>query len=98
MAHNEVEGNVIGEIWRAQETAKEITYFTVKGQKEWFRIEYTGDLMLERANYMAEKLKAAAASGAGTEVGVDYDTLTVGEPPNLPLRTFYLVKYIQIRA
>jgi len=98
MAHNEVEGNVIGEVWRAQETAKEITYFTIQGQKNWFRIEYTGDLMLERANYMAAKLKAAAAGGSGIEVGVDYDTLTVGEPPNLPLRTFNLVKYIQVRA
>lgn len=98
MAHNEIEGNVLGEVWRAQETAKEITYFTIQGQKNWFRIEYTGGLMLERANYMAAKLKAAAAAGGGIEVGVDYDTLTVGEPPNLPLRTFNLVKYIQIRA
>lgn len=98
MAHNEIEGNVISEVWRAQETAKEITYFIVQGQRNWFRIEYTGDLMLERANYMADKLKVAAASGGGVEVGVDYDTLTVGEPPNLPLRTFNLVKYIQIRA
>ena len=98
MAHNEIEGNVIGEVWRAQETAKEITYFTIQGQKNWFRIEYTGDLMLERANYMAEHLKAAAGPGSGTEVGVDYDTLTVGEPPNLPLRTFNLVKYIQIKV
>ena len=96
--HNEFQGNVIGEVWRAQEAAKEITYFTGKGQKHWFRIEYTGDLMLERANYMANKLKAAAAAGGGTEVGVDYDTLTVGEPPNLPLRTFNLVKYIQIKV
>lgn len=99
MAHNEIEGNVISEVWRAQETAKEITYFMIQGQNNWFRIEYTGDLMLERANYMADKLKAAAAGGGGgIEVGVDYDTLTVGEPPNLPLRTFNLVKYIQIRA
>lgn len=98
MAHNEIEGNVIGEVWRAQETAKEITYFTIKGQTNWFRIEYTGDLMLARANYMADKLKATAAAGSGVEVGVDFDTLTVGEPPNLPLRTFNLVKYIQIKA
>jgi len=48
--------------------------------------------MVERAEYMAEKLKNAGL------VGVDYDTLTVGEPPNLPLRTFNLVKYIQIKA
>jgi hypothetical protein len=98
MAHNEIEGNVISEVWRAQETAKEITYFIVQGQKNWFRIEYTGYLMLERANYMAGRLKAAAGSGSGIEVGVDYDTLTVGEPPNLPLRTFNLVKYVQIRG
>jgi len=98
MAHNEIEGNVISEVWRAQEAAKEITYFIIQGQANWFRIEYTGDLMLERANYMATKLKAAAASGGGVEVGVDYDTLTVGEPPGLPMRTFNLVKYIQIRA
>lgn len=98
MAHNEVQGNVIGEVWRAQETAKEITYFLVQKEKNWFRIEYTGELMLERANYMAEKLKAAAQGGSSIEVGVDYDTLIVGEPPNLPLRTFNLVKYIQIRA
>ncbi len=98
MAHNEVQGNVIGEVWRAQETAKEITYFLVQKERNWFRIEYTGELMLERANYMAEKLKAAAQGGSSIEVGVDYDTLIVGEPPNLPLRTFNLVKYIQIRA
>ncbi len=98
MAHNEVQGDVIGEVWRAQEAAKEITYFLVKGEQNWFRIEYKGELMLERANYMAEKLKDAAQGGSSIEVGVDYDTLTVGEPPNLPLRTFNLVKYIQIRA
>ena len=98
MAHNEFQGNVIGEVWRAQETAKEITYFLVQREPNWFRIEYTGELMLERANYMAEKLKAAAQGGKSIEIGVDYDTLTVGEPPNLPLRTFNLVKYIQIRA
>ncbi len=98
MAHNEIQGNVIGEVWRAQEVAKEITYFLVQGEGNWFRIEYTGELMLERANYMAEKLKAAAQGGSSIEVGVDYDTLIVGEPPNLPLRTFNLVKYIQIRG
>ena len=38
MSHNEIEGNVIGEVWRAQETAKEITYFTIQGQNNWFRI------------------------------------------------------------
>ncbi len=78
--------------------AKEITYFLIQGEKNWFRIEYTGDRMLDRANCMADKLKAVAAAGGGVEVGVDYDTLTVGEPPNLKLRTFNLVKYIQIRA
>lgn len=99
MSHNEFEGNVIAEVWRAQEPAKEITLFLVAGEEDWFRIEYMGDLMLERANYMAEKLKLAAqGGGAGVEVGVDWDTLTVGEPPNLPLRTFNLVKYIQIRG
>jgi hypothetical protein len=98
MAHNEIEGNVLGEVWRGQETAKEIAYFTVQGEANWFRIEYTGDLMLERANWMATKLKQAAQAGSGVEVGVDYDTITVGEPPRLPLRTFNLVKYIQIRA
>ena len=41
MAHNEIEGNVIGEVWRAQETAKEISYFLVKGEENWFSIEYT---------------------------------------------------------
>ena len=98
MAHNELEGNVIGEVWRAQESAKELVYFKVEKQPKWFRIEYTGDLMLERANYMAGKLKAAAAAGGGIEVGVDYDLLTVGEPPHTPATTFNLVKYIQIRA
>jgi hypothetical protein len=96
--HNELEGNVIGEVWRAQETAKEIVYFLVQGQPKFFRIEYTGDLMLARANYMAEKLKAAAAGGGGIEVGVDYDELTVGEPPHTPATTFNLVRYIQIRV
>ncbi len=98
MAHNELEGNVIGEVWRAQEAAKELIYFRVSKQAKWFRIEYTGDLMLERANYMAEKLKAAASGGSGIEVGVDYDELTVGEPPHTPMTTFNLVRYIQIRA
>src|SRR6266540_4640521 len=58
MAHNELEGNVIGEVWRAQETGKEMVYFIVEGQRRWFRIEYTGDQMLERAAFMAQKLKA----------------------------------------
>lgn len=98
MAHNELEGNVIGEVWRAQESGKEITYFLVQGEDSWFRIEYFGDTMLERANWMAERLKAAAQGGTSVEVGVDYDTLTVGEPPNLPIRTFNLVKYVQVRA
>ena len=47
---------------------------------------------------MVDKLKTAAQGGNSIEVGVDYDTLTVGEPPDLALRTFNLVKYIQIRA
>ena len=98
MAHNELEGNVIGEVWRAQEAAKELVYFRVEGQAKWFRIEYAGDLMLERANYMADKLKTAAGAGGGIEVGVDYDELTVGEPPHTPATTFNLVNYVQIRA
>jgi len=68
MAHNEIEGNVISEVWRAQETAKEITYFLVKVEKNWYRIEYTGELILERANYIADKLKAAAQGGSSIEV------------------------------
>lgn len=98
MAHNELEGNVIGEVWRAQETAKEIVYFRVASEDKWFRIEYTGELMLERANFMATKLKSAAQGGNQIEVGVDYDELTVGEPPHTPFTTFNLVKYVQIRA
>lgn len=98
MAHNELAGNVIGEVWRAQEAAKELIYFRTEGEPKWFRIEYAGDLMLERANFMAEKLKTAAAVGSGIEVGVDYDEITVGEPPHTPATTFNLVKYIQIRA
>jgi hypothetical protein len=98
MAHNELEGNVIGEVWRAQERDKELVYFRVQGQSKWFRIEYTGSEMLERADYMVQKLKAAAGSGSGIEVGVDYDELIVGEPPYTPATTFNLVRYIQIRA
>lgn len=96
MAHNEIEGNVIGQVWRAQEHGKELTYFTVQGAPRWFRIEYTDDKMLERANFMAEQLKKAAGSGSGVEVGVDFDTLVVGDPPHQG--TFNLVRYIQIRA
>ena len=92
MAHNEYQGNQIGEIWRAQESGKEITYFMAQGEANWFRIEYSGDRMLDRANWMADRLQNAG------QVGVDYDTLTVGEPPNLPERTFNLVKYIQVKA
>ena len=99
MAHNRFDGNVIGEVWRAQESAKEVIYFRVEKQSKWFRIEYMGYKMLERANYMADKLKAAAATGSGTEIGVDYDELKVSnQPPNTHLETFNLVKYIQIRA
>lgn len=89
---------MIGEVWRAQEAAKELIYFRTQNNDKWFRIEYTGDLMLERANYMAEKLKAAAAVNAGVEVGVDYDEIIVGAPPHTPATTFNLVTYIQIRA
>ncbi len=98
MVHNDIQGDVIGEIWRGQQGDKEIVYFTVKAQKNWFRIEYTGDLMLDRANYMAEKLKQAAQEGSSVEVGVDYDVLTVQDDPNVPKTTFNLAKYIQIRA
>ncbi len=98
MVHTELQGNVIGEVWRAQEAAKEIVYFKVSGQKLFFRIEYAGDLMLERANFMTGRLKEAAGGGTGIEVGVDYDELTVGEPPHTPATTFNLVKYIQVKA
>ena len=98
MAHNELEGNVIGEVWRAQERDKELVYFRVEGEPKWFRIEYTGPELLERADYMVQKLKAAAGSGGGIEVGIDSDELTVGEPPHTPATTFNLVRYIQIRA
>ncbi len=64
----------------------------------WFRIEYFGDRMLDRANWMVDRLKETSLGGSSVEVGVDYYTLIVGEPPNLPERTFNLVKYIQIRA
>jgi hypothetical protein len=66
------------------------------GQSRWFRIEATGDKMLERANFMSEQLKKAAGSGSGVDVGVDFDTLTVGDPPHQG--TFNLVRCIQIRA
>ena len=99
MAHNKFEGNVIGEIWRAQEAAKELIYFRVQNQPNWFRIEYTGELMLVRANYMSDKLKLAATGGNGIEVGIDYDELTTSaQPPNSHLESYNLVKYIQIRA
>ena len=98
MVHNEIQGDVIGEVWRAQEAAKEIVYFRTSGEDRWFRIEYTGPLMLERAAFMAEKLKSAASMTAGVEVGIDYDVLTVGDPPHTPQTTFNLVSYIQVRA
>jgi uncharacterized protein YbjQ (UPF0145 family) len=98
MAHSELEGNVIGEVWRGQEEKKELIYFRVSGESKWFRIEYTGDQMLERAAFMTNMLKAAEATGSGTVVGVDFDELTVGEPPHTPATTFNLVKYIQVRA
>jgi hypothetical protein len=98
MAHNEVEGDQIGEVWRAQERDQELVYFRVEGEQKWFRIEYTGPQLLERAHYMVEKLKAAAATGGAIEIGVDYDEVTIGEPPHTPATTFNLVKYIQARA
>lgn len=97
MVHNELQGDVIGEVWRAQEGDKEIVYFKVEGVESWFRIEYTGDLMVERAQISIEKLKAVASgSSTGVEVAVDFDELTVGEPPHRT--TFNLVRYIQFRA
>ncbi|MEE9264364.1 MAG: hypothetical protein V3V11_07910 [Vicinamibacteria bacterium] len=96
MAHTEIAGNIIGQVWRAQEGAKEITYFIVEGEPKWFRIEYVGERMLDRANFMAEKLVKAAGSGTGVEVGVNYDELTVGDPPGTPSTTFNLVSYIQV--
>ena len=98
MAHTELAGDVIGTVWRAQESAKELVYFQVQGEAKWFRVEYAGELMLERANFMADKLKVASQGGGGIEVGVDYDELTVGEPPHTPSTTFNLVKYIQIKS
>jgi hypothetical protein len=48
--------------------------------------------MLERADFITQRLKAAASAGGGTEVGVDFDQLIVnGE-------TFNLVSFIEIRA
>lgn len=98
MPYKELEGNVIGEVWRGQEPAKEIIYFRVEGQEKWFRVEYLGDLMLERANYMSERLKTAAQAGGGIEVGLEFDELSVGDAPHSPATTFNLVSYIQIRA
>jgi len=98
LVHTEFEGNVIGEVWRAEEAAKEIIYFKAQGEQKWFRIEYTGPLMLERANFMANKLKNLAATGSGVEVGVDYDNLTVGDPPHTPTTSYNLVRYIQVKA
>jgi hypothetical protein len=96
--HNRIEANVTGEIWRAQEAAKEIVYFQLKGQTKFFRIEYTGDLMLERANFMAKTLKDTASGGIGNPVGVDFDDIVVSvQPPNTHTGNFNLVKYIQFR-
>lgn len=98
MPHNEFEGDVIGEVWRAQEADKEIVYFKVKDQANWFRIEYTGNLMLERANFMASKLKALTdvTKKEEIEVGVDFDELRINEYSHP--RIFNLVRYIQVRA
>ena len=96
MVHNEFEGDVIGKIWRAQESDKEIVYFQVKNHHNWYRIEYTGELMLERANFMASKLKylSSSHSRGEVEVGVDSDELTINEHSHI--RTFNLVRYIQV--
>jgi hypothetical protein len=96
--HNRIEGNVSGEVWRAQEASKEIVYFQIKGQANFFRIEYTGDLMFERSTYTANALKAIAAGGVGNPVGVDFDDIVVSvQPPNTHTGNFHLVKYIQFR-
>ena len=96
--HNRIEATVTGEVWRAQEASKEIVFFQMKGQANFFRIEYTGELMLDRANFMAAELKAIAAGGIGNPVGVDYDDLVVSvQPPNTHTGNFHLVKYIQFR-
>ncbi len=96
--HNRIEGNVSGQVWRAQEASKEIIYFQISGQDNFFRIEYTGELMFERANFMATALTNIAAGGIGNPVGVDYDDLVVSvQPPNKHTGNFHLVKYIQIR-
>ena|SRR5215203_1190299 len=97
MVHNEFEGDVIGKVWRAQESDKEIVYFQVKDHHNWYRIEYTGELMLERANFMASKLKylSSSHSRGEVEVGVDSDELRINEHSHP--RTFNLVRYIQVR-
>ena len=96
--HNRIEATVTGEVWRAQEASKEIVFFQMKGQANFFRIEYTGELMLDRANFMAAELKAIAAGVIGNPVGVDYDDLVVSvQPPNTHTGNFHLVKYIQFR-
>ncbi len=89
MPYIELEGKDIGEVWRGQESDKELICFSIKNH--WLRVEYTGELMLERANYMAEKLKAAANLGNRLEVGVEYDA------PSFECGT-YSVSYIQVRA
>jgi hypothetical protein len=94
MAHNEIEGNVIGEVWRAQEAAAEIIFFRVASDPLWFKLEYSGDRMLDRANYMADRLKIAASGGGGVEVGVDFEDIAEGSPQ----ATFHRVSFIEIRA
>ena len=91
MAHNDLAGNVIGEIWRGHDAATEQVFFLVQGNPNWFRIDYTGPLMVERANYITQRLKAAAAT-PGIDVGVDYDELTVNGV------LFHLVSFIEVRA
>ena len=74
MAHNDYQGVQRGSLWRAQQPGKEILYFLGTGEARWFRVEYTGDQMLERANYMADLLGSTGV----VRVGVDYDPLDLG--------------------
>ena len=81
MAETSFAGVVPGSIWRGQETGKEILYCLGQGGRDgWVKIEYSGDLMLERANYMAGLLSA----DGNPQIGIEYDELAEeGRPPYL---------------